>query len=83
MYQYNKTTQKLINQDFITKYNIQGHNSNWSRIFDHPYKILITGFSGSGKAKALLNLTKQQVDYDHGVIDKICVYVQDPNEAKY
>ena len=53
------------------------------RILDHSYKILIIGVSGSGKTKAFFNLTKQQVDDDYGVIDKICLYVKFPNEAKY
>ena len=47
-----------------------------------PYRILITGGSGSGKTIALLNLIKQQkVDYD--IIDRIYLYVKDPSEEKY
>ena len=45
---------------------------------DHPYKILIIGFSGSGKTNALLNLTNNQPD-----IDKIYFYAKDPYETKY
>ena len=36
------------------------HNPNWSYIPDHPYKIIIIGGSGSGKANMLLNLIKHQ-----------------------
>ena len=36
------------------------HNLNWSYIPDHPYRILVTGGSGSGKANVLLSLIKQQ-----------------------
>ena len=32
------------------------HNKNWSHTPDHPYKILITGGSGSGNTSPLLNL---------------------------
>ena len=36
------------------------HNPNWTYNLDHPYRILITGGSGSGKTNVLLNLTKHQ-----------------------
>ena len=36
------------------------HNPNWPCIADHPYRILIIGGSGSGKANVLLNLIKNQ-----------------------
>ena len=54
-------------------------NSNWSYIPGHPYTILITVGSGSGKSNVLLNLIKhQQPD-----INKIYLYVKDPFESKY
>ena len=34
------------------------HNPNLSYIPEHPYRILIIGGSGSGKANVLLNLIK-------------------------
>ena len=40
---------------FITNENKADHNSKWSYIPDHPYRILIIGGSGSGKTNALLN----------------------------
>ena len=36
------------------------HNSNWSYIPGHLYRILIIGCSGSGKTNVLLNLIKYQ-----------------------
>ena len=68
----------MINFEDITKENINKHNPNWPQISDHPYRILITGSSGSGKTNALRNLISHQPD-----IDKIYVYAKDPCEAKY
>ena len=39
--QYNKTIQKIIKFDDVTKENIKEHNPNWPQIPDHPYRILI------------------------------------------
>ena len=50
----------------------------WPYVPDHPYRILITGGSGSGKTNILLILIENQQD-----IDKIYLYVKDPYEAKY
>ena len=47
---------------------IKEHNLNWPQIFDHPYRILITGGSGSGKANLLFNLTSQQPDLFYRLI---------------
>ena len=54
------------------------HNRSWPHIPDHPYKILIIGGSGSGKANVLLNLIESQPD-----IDKIYLCAKDSYEAKY
>ena len=54
-------------------------NPNWFHIPDHPYRILITGGSGSGNTNVLLNLKKHQL-HD---IDKIYLYVKDLFESKY
>ena len=56
--------QKLINFDDVKKGNIKDHNSNWPQILDHPYRILITGGSGSGKTSSLINLVNHQPDID-------------------
>ena len=68
----------MINFDNYTNENIIEHNSKWSYIPDHPYRILIIGGSGSGKTNALLNLIKNQPD-----IDKIYLYAKNPYEKKY
>ena len=54
------------------------HNENWPYFPDHPYRILIIGGSGSGKANLLLNLIENQPD-----IDKMYLYTKDPYESKY
>ena len=43
MQQYNKTIQKIINFDNVTRQNIRNHNTNWPKFLDHPYRILIIG----------------------------------------
>ena len=68
----------MINFDEYTNENKIEHNSKWPYIPDHPYRILIIGGSGSGKANALLNLINNQPG-----IDKIYLYAKDPYEAKY
>ena len=67
----------MINFDDYTNENIIEHNSKWSYIPHHPYRILIIGSSGSGKTNALLNLIINQPD-----IDKIYLYAKDPYEKK-
>ena len=49
MSQYNKTIQKMINFDDVIEESIKEHNTNGPKISDHPYRILITGSSGSRK----------------------------------
>ena len=68
----------MINFDEYTNENRINHNSNWSYIPYHPYRILIIGGSGSGKTNALLNLINNQPD-----IDEICLYAKDLYEPKY
>ena len=68
----------MINFYDVTKENIKEQSPNWPQILDHPYRILITGDSGSGKANSLFNLINQQPD-----IDKIYLHAKDPYETKY
>ena len=68
----------MIHFDDYTNENKIEHNSKWSYIPDHPYRILIVGGSESKRTNALLNLINNQPD-----IDKIYLYAKDPYEAKY
>ena len=69
----------MINLDSITnENNDKKNNKKWPYINDHPYRIIITGGSGSGKANALINLINEQND-----IDKIYLYARDLSEPKY
>ena len=52
---------------------IKYHNSNWSQILDHSYRILVTGCSGSRKMNAIL---KQQDSDDYSIIDKINILLK-------
>ena len=49
----------MINFDDYANENRTEHNKNWPYIPDHPYRILITEGSGSGKTNLLLNLTEK------------------------
>ena len=60
-----------------TMQELSSHNLKWTYIPNHPYRILITGGSGSGKTNALFNLISNQPD-----IDKIYLYAKDLHEAK-
>ena len=68
----------MINFDEYTNEDRIKHNPNWPYVPNHPYRILIIGGSGTGKANALLNLINNQPD-----IDKMYFYAKDPYEAKY
>ena len=68
----------MSNFDDVTKENIKEHNPNWPQIYDHPYRILISGDSGFGKTNSLFNLINQQPD-----INKTYLYAKDLFEAKY
>ena len=71
----------MIKLHSITNENNKDHNEKWSYIPDHPYRILIIGGSGSGKANTFLKLIKEQHNRDF--IDKTYFNAKDLNEAKY
>lgn len=68
----------MNNFDEVTKENKQEVNPQRLQIPDHPCSILIVDGSGSEKTNALFNLTNHQLD-----IDKIFLYVKDPQKPKY
>ena len=68
----------MINLDSITNKNNKKHNEKWPYIPDHPYRIIIIGSSGSGKANALINLINEQ-----NYIVNIYLYARNLSEAKY
>ena len=70
--------QKFITSDCVTKEHIKEHDTKWTQIPDHPYRILIVGGSESGKTNSLFDLIGLQPD-----ADKIHWYAKDPCEAKY
>ena len=77
-YNISKLKYKWSTFDNYANENKTEHNQNWPYIPDYPYRILIIGGSGSGKANALLNSINNQPD-----IDKIYLYAKDLYEAKY
>ena len=68
----------MFHFDYIIKKDIKKHNLNWPKIPDHPYWILITGGSGSGKTNALLSLINNEPD-----IHKIYLYAKDQYKGKH
>ena len=68
----------MIDLDNIVNNNNNNHNEKWPYIPDHPYRVLIIGGSGSGKANTLLNLINKQRDSD-----KIYLHAKDLSEPKY
>ena len=65
----------MSNLDAITNKNNKDDDKN------RPYRILVTGLSGSGKTNALLNLIQKQ--NSNNPVDKIYLYAKDLSEPKY
>ena len=55
---------KMINFDQVRKRTIKKNNRNWSKIPDHPYRILIIGGTESRKKSSLFNLISHQPHID-------------------
>ena len=53
-------------------------NLKWTSIPDHSYRLSISGGAGSAKTNALLQIKKRDDD-DSSIVDKIYLYVKDPN----
>ena len=68
----------MDNLDDITNKNNKEHNEEWSCIPDYSYRILIIGWSGSGKTNTLFNLINEQDN-----IDKIDLYAKDLSKPRY
>ena len=68
----------MINFDSYVNENKSKHNRNWPHIPDHPYRILITEGSASGKTNLLSNLIENQLD-----TDQIYLHAKHPRESKY
>ena len=68
---YDKT--EMINFDDYSSENKTEHNQKWPYIPDHPYRIVITRGSGSGKRNTLLNLIENQPDIKYIYMQKICM----------
>ena len=77
----------MINYDDIRKETIKIEKKktyiHWFQIFDYPCRSFIIGGFASGKTNKLLYPIKQHNDNDYSIIDKICLYIKDPNEVKY
>ena len=52
----------MINSDEVRWENRQDHNTDWTKISDHPYRILIVVGCGSGRTNASLNIIHHQPD---------------------
>ena len=61
---------KMINFDDYTNENKKENNPKWPYISDHPYRILIIGGSGSGKAMNTQMICKASIKILNIIIEK-------------
>ena len=73
----------MINFDEYYDEKPKEHNPDWPCTPDLPFRALIVGSTGTGKTNLLLNLIKRIMSNDSTIIDKIYLYVKDPDEPKY
>ena len=66
----------MTNFDDVAKVNIKENNTNWPQIYDHCYRILITGGSGCGKTNSLFHVISHRLN-----VDKIYLYVKNSCKA--
>ena len=72
----------MIHYDNVTKENIEKIVHVAHKLLMIKKKIVIIGDSGCGKKNALFELIKLQGYYIYGIVDKIHLYVKDPNQSK-
>ena len=70
----------MFNLNNITNESNEDQKLKWPYSPDHPYRMSITGGSGSGKTNVLLNLIKEQ--HSESLIDKIYLYAKELSEPK-
>ena len=73
----------FINYDEYYKTTVKPHNKDWPYTPDLPFRCLIVGGSGAGKTNMLFNLINRLMKQNETFIDKVYLYVKDPEEAKY
>ena len=71
----------MFNLDDITDEHNKKHNKKCPYTPNHPYKMLITICSGSGKTKGLFDLIKKT--NSNNLIDRVYLYAKRLNEPKY
>lgn len=73
----------FINYDDYYKTSIKPHNSDWPYTPDLLFRTIIVGGSGTGKTNMLFNLIRRLMANNDTFIDKVYLYVKDPEEPKY
>eukprot|EP00732_Lithocolla_globosa_P000008 Lithocolla_globosa_v1_NODE_1_length_16663_cov_42.954359.p8 type:complete len:231 gc:universal NODE_1_length_16663_cov_42.954359:4342-3650(-) len=70
----------IINMDRLVNEENAGHNQGHASSFQHPFRTLICGSSGSGKSNLLLNLLLRP---RYLYFDKLYLYAKTLNQSKY
>ena len=79
MQECNKTIQKMINFDDVTKENIKEYNPNWPKIHDHPCRVLTVGCYASDnplhfRKNLLERIQKLIMTINNKILDKKLQY---------
>ena len=78
MQQYNKTMQKVIHSDNVTREYTKDQNPNWPQVSDHLQRILKLEALDEEETNSLFNLIGDQPN-----IINSDLYAKDSYEAKY